>query len=80
MLGFFTRFFRKRRAIKMFGCYCLCPQCNEILNDSPEHYIENDKGVFVYRCRLCNTESRFLLDTPVPILLEAKALDKRNAN
>lgn len=67
---------RKQACLDSCGCVCFCPNCGDILNDQAEVVDKGASGVVTFKCVVCGTESDWLLDTPVPILLELKKKGK----
>lgn len=51
--------------------YCFCPGCGLELVDSKSWYADSD--LVIYRYIQCGHESKWLFDSPVPILLKDKA-------
>lgn len=59
---------RHDEVMEKCGCVCLCPFCNDILNDQADCKDDQD-GVF-YKCNNCGKCSHWDFDlAPIPVLL-----------
>lgn len=48
---------------------CFCNKCkNELISSGS--YLKEDNNYVYYKCKDCNSESKWIFDTPVPILVE----------
>lgn len=68
------RFLRWLRLAPPHPTCMWCPECGNELTTCPDSkftYSERDECV-VYGCAVCELESLWLMDAPVPILLEPK--------
>lgn len=72
---FFKRLFkveksRENTVLDACGCICICPKCNNILNDQATWKYLDNEGLGEYNCK-CGYISRWDFDmAPVPILME----------
>lgn len=55
-----------KRKIKQSTC-CYCPNCNNELISSSSFISDNE--FVTYKCTRCNEISKWLFDSPVPILI-----------
>ena len=55
-------------ALESCGCFCRCPECDNVLNTDSEY--EDDGDVVTYVCSKCSHNSMWLFGAPVPILLD----------
>lgn len=56
------------RADERQRTFCYCPDCkNELCSDRDVDCFERD-GLVYYQCR-CGTESRWMFDAPVPLII-----------
>jgi hypothetical protein len=61
---------REEIVLEKCGCWCKCPSCMNILNDTSECEKLNDEGLYEYTCVECSFKSKFHFGiAPLPLYM-----------